>query len=63
MSKSNKKQTCKQGKASTSVLPTNSFKLGVINNDYKVREEIECQSDFSEALEDTQTAQTPVITI
>jgi hypothetical protein len=42
---------------------TNRFKLYVTNSDRNVKEELECQSDFSEVLEDTQTPQTPVINL
>jgi hypothetical protein len=39
------------------------FKLGVTNTDGNVKEELECQSDVSEVLEDTQTFQTPMISL
>jgi phosphoribosylaminoimidazole-succinocarboxamide synthase len=35
--------------------------LEVTTTDYNVKEGLECQSDFSEFLHDTQTLQTPMI--
>jgi hypothetical protein len=52
-----------QGEAATFVPPTDHFKMVVTNIDYVVKEELQCQSDFSEVLEDTRTFQTPVINL
>jgi hypothetical protein len=62
-SKRTESEACKQGETSTSVSPTNSFKLGVTNADYNVNKKLECQSYFPEVSEDTQTTQTPMINL
>jgi hypothetical protein len=48
-------EVCKQGEASTSTSSKNGFKLDVTNIDYNVKEELECPSDFSEVLDNTET--------
>jgi hypothetical protein len=59
-SQNTENETCKQGEAPTSVSPKNRFEIDVTDTDYNVKEELECQSEFSEVLEDTQTFQTPM---
>jgi hypothetical protein len=41
----------------------NCFKFCVTNTHYNVKEELECQSDFSYVLEDHHTPQTPMINL
>jgi hypothetical protein len=53
MSKGADIETRIQGQAPITVPPANRFKLGVTKTGYNVKEKLECQSDFSEVLNDT----------
>jgi hypothetical protein len=55
--------TCEQGEASAFISPKNRFKLGVTTVDCSVKELPECQSDYLEVLQDTETPHIPMINL
>jgi hypothetical protein len=64
ISKSTERETCNQGKASTSTSTLTAL-VGETNTDdrHDVEEELGSQSDFTEVVDDTQTPQTLTINL